>query len=179
MGYNAEMSKLDTADIASLELVKYPDPRLREVCTPVGHFDDRLRALVEKMFAVMYKHNGVGLAASQVGVSLSVFVANPTGEPTDERVYVNPRIIDNQGRQDGEEGCLSFPAIYCKVRRYAVTTIRALDLAGNTFEQTVQDMPARIIQHECDHLEGRLLVDRMSPVARIANRRSLKDLESV
>jgi peptide deformylase len=172
------MSILDTIEIAALTLVKYPDPRLREVCEPVTEFDHRLRALVEKMLAIMYGSNGVGLAAPQAGVALRLFVANPTMEPDDERVYVNPELIANSGSIDGEEGCLSFPTMSCRVKRYATTTIRAQDLDGNTFEETGEDMLARIFQHESDHLDGRLLVDRISPVAKIANRRLLKDLEA-
>ena len=172
------MSPLDTIDITSLELVKYPDPRLRAPMLAVEQFDDRLQALAEKMFAVMYSYNGVGLAAPQVGVPLRLFVANPTHQPGDEQVYVNPQLIDNEGSQDGDEGCLSIPGVACRVKRYMTTTIRAQDIGGNWFEQTGEGLLARAFQHECDHLEGRLLVDRMSPVAKIANRRALKDLEA-
>ena len=172
------MSGLDTVDIANLVLVKYPDPRLREACRPVEVFDERLRALTEKMFAIMYDRRGVGLAAPQVGLSLRLFLANPTLEPADERVYVNPTLIENQGRQDGDEGCLSFPGIFCKIKRFATTTIRAQDLSGQTFTETGEGLLARIFQHESDHLEGRLLVDRMSVAARISNRRALKELEA-
>jgi len=172
------MSALDSIDIASLTLVKYPDPRLREPTEAVGRFDERLRALVERMFAIMYGHNGVGLAAPQVGVPIRLFVANPTLTAEDGRVYVNPELLNNTGSQEGEEGCLSFPTVACKVKRYAQTTIRAADLTGRTFEETGEGLLARIFQHEYDHLEGRLLIDRMSPVAKIANRRVLKQLEA-
>lgn len=171
------MNPLDDIDIASLALVKYPDPRLRAVSAPVEVFDDRLKALVERMFAVMYEKGGVGLAAAQVGVNLRIFVANPTLESGDERCYINPEIIACDGALDEEEGCLSFPNISCKVRRYARTTVRANRVDGESFEETGEGLLARIHQHEIDHLDGRLLVDRMSPVARIANRRTLKDLE--
>ncbi len=172
------MSTLDTIDIASLALVKYPDPRLRLESEAVTSFDERLRAVVEQMFAIMYRYNGVGLAAPQVGVPIRLFVANPTMTPEDERLYINPELIANRGSQEGEEGCLSFPTIACNVKRYAETTIRAADLSGRTFEETGEGTLARIFQHEYDHLEGRLLIDRMSPVAKIANRRTLKQLEA-
>lgn len=172
------MSLPDQIDIGSLAIVKYPDPRLREPCMPVTAFDERLAELIAKMFEVMYKNNGVGLAAPQLGVSLRVFVANPTLEPGDERVYINPELIDNQGTQDGDEGCLSFPGISCRVKRYRVTTIRARRADGSEFEETGEDLLARIFQHEYDHLEGTLLVDRMSAAAKIANRRALKELEA-
>lgn len=172
------MSELDAIDISSLTLVKYPDPRLRETCRPVERFDSRIRALTEKMFALMYESNGVGMAGPQAGVAIRLFCANPTGEPSAERVYINPELVDNQGEQEGDEGCLSFPGVFCKIKRYETTIIRAQDLDGATFEETAEGLLARILQHERDHLDGRLLVDRMSPVARIANRRSLKDLQA-
>ena len=168
---------LSNIDIPALTLLKYPDPRLRQACKPVEEFDERLRALAAKMFSVMYDHNGVGLAAPQVGVGLCLFVANPTHEAEAERVYINPRLISNEGSQDGEEGCLSFPGIYCRVKRALVTTISAQDLEGKVFEETGEELVARIFQHETDHLQGRLLVDRMSPVAKMAHRRALKSLE--
>lgn len=172
------MSILESIDIASLELVKYPDPRLRQTTKLVEQFDDRLAELVVRMFELMYRHNGVGLAAPQVGVPLRLFVCNPTLEEGDERVYVNPELIDQAGSAEGEEGCLSFPGIVCKVKRYASTTIRAQNLRGESFEETGEDLLARIFQHEYDHLIGTLLADRMGPTAKIANRRALKDLEA-
>ncbi|NQU75198.1 MAG: peptide deformylase [Planctomycetes bacterium] len=172
------MNELETIDIATLGLIHYPDPRLREVCLPVRVFDDRLKALVARMFAVMYSHNGVGLAAAQLGIALRLFVANATHQSADERVYINPELIDNRGAQEGDEGCLSFPGITSKIKRYAVTTIHAQDLAGGVFEQTAEGLLASIFQHENDHLSGQLLVDRMSVVAKIANRRSLRQMEA-
>jgi len=172
------MGTLDSIDIESLTLVKYPDPRLRENCSPVTEFDNRLRALAERMFVIMYKGNGVGLAGPQAGVTLRVFVANPTMEPEDERVYVNPELIATSGSVEAEEGCLSLPTLSCRIKRYATATIRARDLEGDTFEQTGEGLLARVFQHEYDHIEGRLIIDRMSAVAKIANRRLLKDLEA-
>ena len=171
------MSKLDDIDISALVLVKYPDPRLRETCTPVEQFDSRLAALVEKMFAIMYESNGVGLAASQVGVTVRLFVCNPTMTPGGERVYINPELSDGRGGLDDEEGCLSFPSISCRVKRFATISIRARGLDGSEITETGDDLLARIFQHETDHLDGRLLVDRMSPIAKIANRRLLKEME--
>jgi peptide deformylase len=130
------------------------------------------------MFEVMYASNGVGLAGPQVGVALRIFVCNPTLEPGDERVYVNPELTGQSGSLEGEEGCLSFPGIVCKVKRYARVTIRFRDLAGEPTEEVGEDLLARIFQHEYDHLVGMLLSDRMGPAARIANRRALKELET-
>ncbi len=168
---------LNDLDIAKLTLLKYPDSRLRQPCNCVEQFDERLRALAEKMFSIMYEHNGVGLAAPQVGVGLCVFVANATHEAAGEKVYVNPTLLSNEGSQEGDEGCLSFPGIFCNMKRASVTVIRAQNLQGEVFEERGEGLVARIFQHEYDHLQGRLLIDRMSVVAKMANRRGLKALE--
>jgi len=164
-------------DVASLRVLKYPDPHLREVCQGVEEVDDSVRALAERMFELMFEARGVGLAAPQVGVPIRMFIASPTFQDSDRRVYVNPEIVAAEGTQDGEEGCLSFPNVTCTIKRRKVVTIRATDLSGRRFEETGEDLAARIFQHECDHLDGKLLVDRMGTVARLANRRTLKDLE--
>jgi len=174
MGSNA---KIEACDIGALEVVCYPDPRLREICTPVGQVDQKVRQLVERMFELMFAARGVGLAGPQVGVTVRIFVASPTFDPGDRRVYVNPQIVSAKGSQDGEEGCLSFPGISCKIKRAGIVTIRATNLDGQSFEETAEGLAARIFLHECDHLDGKLLVDRMGSVARLANRRGLKELE--
>jgi len=170
--------KIRQLDLAALEVIHYPDPRLTAICTPIEDVDDGVRALIDRMFELMFELRGVGLAAPQVGVTVRLFIASPDFGPEDRQVYVNPRIIDTQGVQDGEEGCLSFPGISCKVKRKKIATIRALDRDGRKFERTGEDLTARIFQHETDHLDGRLLVDRMGSVARLASRRALKDLEA-
>ncbi|MDP6636102.1 MAG: peptide deformylase [Phycisphaerae bacterium] len=170
--------KIRAADPASLQVVKYPDPRLREICTPVETIDEPLIQLVEGMWRLMLDSRGVGLAAPQVGVTVRLFAASPSFSPDDLQVYINPRIIEASGTIEEEEGCLSFPLIYTKVKRSAVVVVEALDLEGNTFQETCVDLHSRIIQHELDHLDGRLLVDRMGAVSKIANRRALKELEA-
>ncbi|MCK4625701.1 MAG: peptide deformylase [Phycisphaerae bacterium] len=173
------MSAISEIDLSALKVVKYPDPRLREVCTAVEEFDDSLRGFVERMFEIMYASNGVGLAAPQVGQTIRLFIANPTAEPGGEYegVYINPEIIERSGSDVGDEGCLSFPGMSCKIKRAEAVTIRAANLNGETFTQTAEGLQARIFQHESDHLDGILLSDRMSTVAKITNRRLLKDLE--
>jgi peptide deformylase len=104
-------------------------------------------------------------------------VASPTFETDDRRVYINPRIVSLDGNQDGEEGCLSFPGISSRIKRANLATIQALDADGEQFEETAEGLLARIYQHESDHLDGRLLVDRMGSVGKLANRRALKNLE--
>ncbi len=171
--------RIQPADLESLKILPYPHPVLREQCIPV---DDptapALAALIERMFELMFAARGVGLAAPQVGVGVRFFLASPSFEPSDRRVYINPEIVSGEGSQDDDEGCLSFPGIYSKVRRHNIVTIRAIGLDGQAFEETGEGLAARIFEHESDHLEGRLLVDRMSSVARLANRKALKTLET-
>lgn len=162
-----------------MKILYYGDPRLREVCSSVDEATDpAVRSLVERMFELMFAAHGVGLAGSQVGVMVRLFVASPTFAEDDRRVYINPRIVSMSGAQDGEEGCLSFPNITCKVKRAKVVTICAVNLDGEKFEETGEGLTARIFQHESEHLDGRLLVDRMGSVAKLANRRVLKELQS-
>lgn len=169
--------KILRADTARLTVIKYPDPRLLEVCTPVGEVDGAVRVLAAEMCKLMFSSQGVGLAAPQVGVTVRLFVASPTFDPDDVRVLINPEIIAADGVQEEEEGCLSMPAITCRIKRSSVVTVRARGLDGDMFEQTVEALAARVYQHEMDHLDGRLLVARMGTVARLTNRRALKDLE--
>lgn len=169
---------MEHVELPALKLVKYPDARLREPCAQVEQFDDDLRAFARRMFEIMYAAGGVGLAAPQVGVTIRLFITNPAPEPgQDERVYVNPEILARDGSESTEERCLSLPGVSCTIKRHLSMTIRARDLEGKTFEQTGEGLLARIFQHEVDHINGVLLTDRMSAVAKLANRRALKDLE--
>jgi peptide deformylase len=172
-----EVERVLDVDASGLAIVKYPDPRLERICEPLSRVDASVRAVIDRMFMLMFEARGVGLAAPQVGIAVRLFVASPAFDPDDRRVYVNPEIIASDGVQDGEEGCLSFPGINCKVKRKKIVTVRAMDRDGNVFEETGEDLPARIFQHEIDHLDGRLLVDRMGTVAKLANRRLLRELE--
>lgn len=159
------------------DLTLYPAPVLREVAAPLEEVDEEARALVQAMFATMYKSQGVGLAAPQVGLKKRILVANPTGEPEDELVLINARIVERSGPEsDFDEGCLSFPGIYAEVRRPEVCRVEALDIEGKPFEAEYDGFLSRIIQHEYDHLEGVLLVDRMSPADKHRHRRALQDL---
>ncbi len=172
-----EAAKVLDVGASGLVIVKYPDPRLKQMCVPLTAVDESVRAVLARMFELMFEARGVGLAAPQVGLAVRLFVASPTFDPSDRRVYVNPEIIAADGVQDSEEGCLSFPGINCRIKRKRIVTVRALDAEGNVFEETGEDLAARIYQHEIDHLDGRLLVDRMGTVARLANRRILRELE--
>jgi peptide deformylase len=129
------------------------------------------------MFQLMREHRGVGLAAPQVGENLRMFVMNHTGDPADDRVYVNPELSEAEGADEAEEGCLSLPGINAKIIRDKSMKMRAQDLEGAWFEQTASGYLARIWQHEFDHLNGTLIIDRMGAVAKIASKKALKELE--
>lgn len=161
----------------NLQIINYPDPRLRKVSTPVEQFDDTLRSLIARMFELMRADRGVGLAAPQVGLNIRLFVINPTGQPGDDRVYVNPHLSDPDDQDEAEEGCLSLPEIRVNVVRSKAMRIKAQDAAGKSFEEFADGYVARIWQHENDHLDGILLLDKMGPLDKLAARRTLRKLE--
>ncbi len=161
----------------NLHILHYPDQRLRQVCTPVREFDDDLAALVQRLLELMETGKGVGLAAPQLGVRKCVFVMNATGQPGDEKVLVNPAIREPHGSAEAEEGCLSLPGVNVHIRRAQRCRVTAQDLQGRPFELELEDLPARIAQHETDHLSGVLILDRMGPADRIATRKTLRALE--
>lgn len=159
------------------DLTLYPDPVLRKPSDPVAAFDEELRAIVLGMFERMRKSNGVGLAAPQVGLKKRILVVNPTGEAADDLVLVNPEIVDRFGQLTlFEEGCLSFPGIYAEIKRPERCKVRAFGVDGKPIEAEYDGFVARIVQHEYDHLEGVLLVDRMSPADKLANKARLEEL---
>jgi peptide deformylase len=160
-----------------LKIIHYPDPRLRKVCVDVQKFDENLLALANRMFELMRQAKGVGLAAPQIGKNIRLFITNHTGNPEDDRVYVNPVISDAEGEETAQEGCLSLPNINVDVSRPTSAKIRARDLSGNPIDQTETGYLARIWQHELDHLNGVLIIDRMGPTAKMENRKILKELE--
>ncbi len=170
MGLVESIEKIRQADLSSLEIIHYGDPRLKEICTPLEEVDDSVGALVERMFELMFASRGVGLAGPQVGVTVRLFIASPTFQQDDRHVCINPEIV-------WEEGCLSFPGISCKIKRRNIVTVRALGLKGEQFKQTREELAARIFQHEIDHLDGKLLVDRMGSIAKLTHRRALKELQ--
>jgi len=167
----------DSSMYEDLRIICWPDPRLKKMSRPVAVFDESLRELANRMLELMRQHKGVGLAAPQVGLNLRLFVMNHTGQPTDDRVYVNPVLSDPAGEEEAEEGCLSLPEIHVNILRNQSIRMVAQDTEGRPIDQTDAGYMARIWQHETDHLNGTLLTDRMGAVARIANRRILKDLE--
>ena len=159
-----------------LEILTYPDPALRRVARPLERIDDEVRARAKRMLELMYAGKGVGLAAPQVGWSVRLIVANPTGKPEDERIFINPEVRNRRGREVGVEGCLSLPEITGKIERAKKVELAAYDLDGREFKLDLDDFAARVIQHECDHLEGILIIDRMSPAERSRVERNLREL---
>ena len=160
-----------------LKIILWPDPRLKKLSKPVDGFDENLRNLAARMFEMMREARGVGLAAPQVGLNLRMFVMNPDGDPAHDRVYVNPVLTDADGEEEGEEGCLSLPGITAKVVRDKTMRIRARDLAGQPIDETATGYLARVWQHEFDHLNGTLIIDRMGTVAKMAAKKTLREME--
>ena len=165
------------ADELRFQLTLYPEPVLRRAAAPVEAFDEELEGIVEAMFERMVASKGVGLAAPQVGLKKRILVLNATGEPKDDQVLVNPTILDKFGEETVfEEGCLSFPGIYAEVKRPESCRVRAFTVKGEEQELTFDGFPSRIVQHEYDHLEGVLLVDRMSPADKQRHKAALEEL---
>jgi peptide deformylase len=161
-----------------LAIIDYPDPRLQKVSVPVEQFGDALAALAAKMLALMREAKGVGLAAPQVGINRRLFVMNATGDPADDLIIVNPELSDLDGSEQSEEGCLSVPELRVQIERSKSARLRAFDALGESIERTAEGYEARIWQHEFDHLNGILLIDRMGTVARALHRGLLRDLEA-
>lgn len=151
-----------------LEILQFPDERLRRVAEPVQAFDSALKDLTEQMLETMYESRGVGLAATQVNIHRRLFVADcaEDGEAPAPIVFINPIIVDRQGMVDSEEGCLSIPGINDTVSRAESVRVRAHDEQGVEFEIATNGLLAICIQHEIDHLDGRLFIDYLSPLKR-------------
>ena len=165
-------------DFSKVKVINYPDPRLRTLGIPVKRFDSDLFALAKRMLELMREHKGVGLAAPQVGLAMRMFVMNATDDPANDRIVINPELLDLEGAKESEEGCLSIPEVRVQVRRALRCRLKALDVEGKPFELAGEDFIARIWQHETDHLNGVLIIDRMGPGDKIATKKHLKDLEA-
>ncbi len=149
-----------------MRIVKYPHPTLRHKSRPLKRVDAELRKAIAEMFELMYEHHGIGLAANQVDLPYRVFILNTTGDAAakdQEHVLINPTILKWSGNVEADEGCLSFPEIYAPVRRPERILAVAYDLSGEEKHYEVDGMLARVIQHENDHLDGVLFIDRLSP----------------
>lgn len=158
--------------MALLPILRYPDPRLKKVAQPVAKIDDTIRKLAADMAETMYEAPGIGLAATQVDVHLQLVVIDISEDKSDLRVLINPRIERLQGCHVGEEGCLSVPGIYEKVERAEQVTVHYQDLDGKTCSFTADGLLAVCVQHELDHLNGKVFVDHLSQLkqGRIKNK---------
>jgi peptide deformylase len=165
---------------SALKIVQYPHPALRYKARPLTAINGCVRRYAEEMLALMYANHGVGLAATQVALPFRMFVMNPESDPTKlelQGVYINPVIVDRSGSEVDEEGCLSFPKLFQKVRRAKRVTVHAYDLKGEKVVREVSDRIARIFQHEIDHLDGELFIDKLSTIGKLAARGALRDFE--
>ena len=152
--------------MARLPILEYPDPRLRIRAEPVTKVDAAIQQLVADLFETMYAAPGIGLAATQVNVHKRVLVLDVAGDGKESRCFINPEIISAEGQASAEEGCLSVPEYYDVVERAARIKVRALDEKGRQFELDAEGLLAVCIQHEMDHLEGKLFVDYLSELKR-------------
>lgn len=162
-----------------LKIVTWPNPILDAPADPVTEFDDELKQLVNNMFETMYSAPGVGLAAVQVGVPKRLFVMDCSGgkDPAQRVVMINPEVVGLEGKQDGDEGCLSFPGIFFTVQRNLRAIVRAHDVDGNEFELDDTDLTARCMLHETDHCDGIVFLDKMTPLKREIVKRRIKKLQ--
>lgn len=159
--------------MAIRKILYLPDARLRAVAKPVETFDEQLQVLIEDMFDTMYNARGVGLAASQIGIGLRLSVIDVVGDKQEQLVIVNPEIVRSEGEKEFEEGCLSVPGAYDKVIRAEKVTVNALDRHGQPITIEADGLLAECLQHEIDHMNGKLFVDLLSPLKRMVARRKL------
>jgi len=162
-----------------LKIVTWPNPILETPADPVTEFNGDLKQLAESMFETMYSAPGVGLAAVQVGVPKRLFVMDCSGgkDPAQRVVMINPEVISMEGKQNGEEGCLSFPGIFFGVERNLRAIVRAHDVNGNEFELDGTELTARCMLHETDHCDGIVFLDKMTPLKREIVKRKIKKLQ--
>ncbi len=159
--------------MSHLQIINYPHPTLRHVSKPLKKVDKLVRSWIQQMFELMYEAKGIGLAANQVDLPFQMFVINPQGDRAtgSEMVFINPVIKSSKGSSRAEEGCLSIPSVYGEVSRPAQIHVTGFDHLGNPIDLVADGLLARVIQHEYDHLQGTLFIDRMDP----NDRRTLAD----
>lgn len=159
-----------------MKILKYPHPALRVQARPVAAIDKDVQSAAAAMLDLMHKHEGLGLAAPQVGLDIRLVVVNFAGDAEQkdkEFVAINPVIVESKGRLNDREGCLSFPGLYQNVIRAKSVKVQAYNLDGSLYEMTCTDLPARVWQHEIDHLNGVLFIDKMGPIGKLSSKRDL------
>lgn len=162
--------------MAKLEILHFPDKRLRTKALEINTFDDILRSFIDDMFETMYDASGIGLAATQVNFHKRLIVIDVSEDNDEPLCFINPVITHKEGIEVSQEGCLSVPGFYEEVERANIITVKALDPHGKNFELTTSDLLAVCIQHEIDHLDGKLFVDYLSPLKRNRIRKKLERL---
>jgi len=170
----------ETSGKKGLSIVTYPHPTLRHVSKPLRRVDADLHRLVREMFDLMYEANGVGLAANQVDLPYRFFITNLESDPktTDQEfVFLNPVLTGRKGTAEAEEGCLSLPGLYAQVKRPERVTLNAFTLAGEEVSLDLEGLFARVVQHELDHLDGVLFIDRLSVTGQLDTQQALRDME--
>jgi len=170
-----------------MKIVRYPHPSLRYPARLLTDIDERVRTTARQMLDLMYESKGIGLAGNQVFYPYQLFVMNVKSDPQQrelEQVFINPVIIDRKGSVEGEEGCLSFPGLFQKVRRAKTVRMQAYNLDAQPIElftsdvhPEIQELTSRVLQHEIDHLHGVLFIDKMGAIAKLSSRSKLKELE--
>ena len=152
--------------MSSLKILEYPHKSLRTATEPVIVFDENLKHQIKEMFALMYQEDGVGLAATQVGLPLRLFVSDCSRDQSQPICFINPEIIRQEGIADSDEGCLSFPGVYAKIPRAPVITVRYQNENGESVTLEAQGLLAFCIQHELEHLDGKVFIDNLSKLKR-------------
>ena len=155
--------------MALLQILHFPDPRLRKKAIPVDEVNDQIRQTVKDMFETMYNAPGIGLAATQVNIQLQIIVIDVSEDKSQPLCLINPEIIAKDGEEEMQEGCLSVPGIFENVRRFETITVKALNEDGETYNLEADGLLAVCIQHEMDHLDGKLFVDYFIPTEVAAN----------
>ena len=161
-----------------MNVVIYPEEVLRQKASPIEEIDNMIRQNAEEMLEVMYNAEGIGLAAPQVGWSKRLIVVDANGElDSDERIFINPYIVHEEGTFLSEEGCLSFPGVTGKIPRSEKVEVVAYNLDGDRLKIKANGLLARVFQHEIDHLNGILFIDKMTPASSLANTKKIKEFE--
>jgi len=163
-------------DIKKCRMTYYPSQVLAATAKPVEKIDDDIRQLVDRMIGIMIEKKGVGLAAPQAGIPLRLFIISLNGTKENLKVFINPTVTTSGEIVANEEGCLSVPGVYTKIRRSKTAAVTATGLDGKEFTENADGLYARALQHEFDHIEGTTIVNRMTHVAKIAHRKKIKKL---
>ena len=170
------MSEIERGHMSLLEILHFPDPLLRQKAAPVAVVDEKIRSIVDNMFETMYSAPGIGLAAVQVNILKQIITIDTSEDKKQPLCLINPEILESHGEEKMEEGCLSVPGIYEKVKRAESIKVRYLDREGKTIEEEISGLLAVCIQHEMDHLKGKLFVDYLSEMKRNRIRKKLEKM---